>query len=159
VNATLSLGYTLLYSRAVQACWVAGLDPLVGFLHMPSHGRASLACDLMETWRAHIEQWIWSMWRSQSLRPEHFGRDGAQACLMGKAGRAIFYAAVHEPLSHCERGLMKQARLLARLLMATTGHEGWASDPHHPWEADISTEPDPDSAAHTTPIGAEDGQS
>ena len=48
VNACLSLGYTLLQSQAVQACWTAGLDPMVGFLHTPVHGRASLACDLVE---------------------------------------------------------------------------------------------------------------
>ena len=48
VNACLSLGYTLLQAQAEQACWVAGLDPMVGFLHLPAHGRASLACDLVE---------------------------------------------------------------------------------------------------------------
>lgn len=136
VNATLSLAYTLLHGRAVQACWAAGLDPLVGFLHLPVHGRASLACDLMEPWRVRVEQWVWGLWRDRELRPEHFGRDGGQACLLGKAGRAHFYAAAHAPLAHCERGLTRQARWLAKQLANTAGQAGWADDAHDPWDAD-----------------------
>lgn len=136
VNASLSLGYTLLHGRAVQACWAAGLDPLVGFLHMPVHGRASLACDLMEPWRAHIEQWVWGLWRDRVLRAEHFGRDGGQACLLGKAGRAHFYAAANDPLAHCQRGLMRQARWLARQLADAADGSTWGDDTQTPWDAD-----------------------
>lgn len=136
VNACLSLGYTLLQARAVQACWQAGLDPLVGFLHRPSHGRASLACDLMEPWRAQIERWVWHLWRDRVLRAEHFGRDGAQACLLGKAGRAHFYALAHPLLAHCQRGLQRQARLLARELANGLGPQLWPGLDDDAWEAD-----------------------
>ena len=116
VNACLSLGYTLLQSQAVQACWGAGLDPMVGFLHMPAHGRASLACDLVEPWRARIDAWVWQQFRERELRAEHFGRDGAGACLMGKAARAHFYAAIAPLLHRCDAALRRHARLAARTL-------------------------------------------
>ena len=118
VNACLSLGYTLLHAQAVQACWAAGLDPMVGFLHLPVHGRASLACDLMEPWRAHIDAWVWQQFRDRELRPEHFGHDGAGACVMGKTARAHFYAAVAPLQKRCADGLRRHARLATRALSA-----------------------------------------
>ena len=116
VNACLSLAYTLLHAQAVQACWAAGLDPMVGFLHLPVHGRASLACDLVEPWRAHVDEWVWQQFRERLLRPEHFGRDGAGACLMGKAARAHVYAALTPLQRRCADGLRRHARLAARAL-------------------------------------------
>ncbi len=133
VNACLSLGYTLLQSQAVQACWGAGLDPMVGFLHTPSHGRASLACDLVEPWRARIDAWVWQQFRSRELRPEHFGRDGAGACLMGKAARAHFYEAVQPLQKRCGAALRRHARLAARVLADAAelpSEDGWADDEH-----------------------------
>lgn len=116
VNACLSLGYTLLHGRAVQRCWEAGLDPMVGFLHQPASGRPSLACDIMEPYRARIEKWIWHAWRDRLLRPDHFGHDGSGACLLGKAGRERFYASIHPVLGRCEHGLRRVAHRLARVL-------------------------------------------
>ena len=131
VNACLSLGYTLLQSQAVQACWAAGLDPMVGFLHTPQHGRASLACDLVEPWRARVDAWVWQQFRSRELRPEHFGRDGAGACLMGKAARAQFYEAVQPLQKRCAAALRRHARLAARALAGAAelpSEHGWADD-------------------------------
>ena len=131
VNACLSLGYTLLQSQAVQASWAAGLDPMVGFLHTPSHGRASLACDLVEPWRALIDDWVWQQFRSRELRPEHFGRDGAGACLMGKAARAHFYEAVVPLQRRCGVALRRHARLAARALSDAAElpvEHGWPED-------------------------------
>ncbi len=131
VNACLSLGYTLLQSQAVQACWAAGLDPMVGFLHTPAHGRASLACDLVEPWRALIDDWVWQQFRSRELRPEHFGHDGAGACLMGKAARAHFYEAVVPLQRRCDIALRRHARLAARTLAdaaALPTECGWPDD-------------------------------
>jgi CRISPR-associated protein Cas1 len=92
VNATLSLAYTLLFSDAVQAIAIAGLDPLLGFLHAPLAGRASLACDLVEFVRPAADRFVWQLFRERALRAEHFSRHEG-ACLMGKAARALFYEA------------------------------------------------------------------
>ena len=51
VNVCLSLGYTLLHHEAVRELQVVGLDPLLGFLHVPERGRELLACDLVEPLR------------------------------------------------------------------------------------------------------------
>lgn len=118
VNACLSLGYTLVHAQAVQACWAAGLDPMIGFLHLPAFGRESLACDLVEPWRTQVDAFVWQQFRERALRGEHFGRDGAGACLLGKAGRAHFYAAFTPVQERVGRALRRQARIAARALAA-----------------------------------------
>lgn len=146
VNAGLSLGYTLLQSQAVQACWGAGLDPMLGFLHTPVHGRASLACDLVEPWRTRVDDWVWQQFRSRELRPEHFGRDGAGACLMGKAARAHFYAAFAPLQQRCGAALRRHARLAARTLAGAAempADEAWTDSDGFEPDAAPAAEPAP----------------
>lgn len=115
VNACLSLTYTLLHFEAARAAHMAGLDPLLGFYHRPAYGRESLASDLIEPLRPHADAWVWQLFRSRTLRPEHFGRD-AETCLLGKAGREIYYQA-YEPYAQAPRRMLRrQCRLLAAYL-------------------------------------------
>lgn len=126
VNAVLSLSYTLLYGQAIAACWAAGLDPALGALHTLSHGRAALACDLMEPYRPFVDLWVWQLFREGALRPEYFGRDGAGACLLGKAGRGHFYARWEERAPHLQRSLLRYARALGHKLSAAKTGQEWA---------------------------------
>lgn len=52
VNALLSFVYSLITQECVSALQGVGLDPFVGFLHKGRPGRASLALDLLEEFRA-----------------------------------------------------------------------------------------------------------
>ncbi len=115
VNVGLSLGYTLLHSQAVQACTRAGVDPLLGFYHRPAFGRESLACDLIEPLRPAVDEWVWQLLRERTLREEHFTMDKG-ACLLGKAGRAIFYADWERHSKALRRWLQQHANQLARHL-------------------------------------------
>ena len=117
VNAGLSLGYTLLHAQAVQACATAGLDPLLGFFHRPAFGRESLASDLIEPLRPAIDLWLWELLRTRTLREEHFTADKG-ACLLGKAGRQIFYPAWEAAAPPWRRWLGAHARQLAAALRA-----------------------------------------
>lgn len=112
VNAVLSLGYTLLHGDAVQASAKAGLDPLLGFLHRPSHGRESLASDLVELARARVEHFAWRLFAEKTLRAEHFTRDNG-ACRLGKAGRSTFYALYERNASMHRRWFRRYAHQLA----------------------------------------------
>jgi len=108
VNACLSLGYTLLHFEAVCACHEAGLDPLLGLFHEPSFGRESLASDVIEPFRAHVDVWVWNLLRKRILTPASFSADRG-AVLLGKAGRQRFY----QNFTPLARGLR---RLLRRQL-------------------------------------------
>lgn len=111
VNAVLSLGYTLLHFEAVRTAFMAGLDPLLGFYHRPAFGRESLASDLIEPLRPRLDAWIWQNFRSRNLRTEHFSRDG-EACLLGKAGREIFFPSFEIFVRPLRRHLRRQCRML-----------------------------------------------
>lgn len=115
VNVCLSLSYTLLHLQAVQSCTVAGLDPLLGFYHRPAFGRESLACDLIEPLRAAVDLWVWELLRQHTLREEHFTQDKG-ACLLGKAGRQIYYAEWERTSKPWQRWLRGQTQHLAKSL-------------------------------------------
>ena len=53
-NALLSFTYGILRHDVRSACEGVGLDPQIGFLHADRPGRASLALDLMEEFRAPL---------------------------------------------------------------------------------------------------------
>lgn len=54
VNALLSLGYTLIGNEMHSMICAVGFDPYIGFFHGIDYGRASLASDLMEEFRAPV---------------------------------------------------------------------------------------------------------
>ncbi len=126
VNATLSLSYTMLYAQATSACWSAGLDPALGALHTLSHGRAALACDLMEPFRPMVDLWVWDLFRQGGLRAEHFGQDGAASCLLTKTGRSLFYSAWEQQQAQHQRSLLRYARAMSRSLMERALPSEWA---------------------------------
>lgn len=132
VNACLSLGYTLAHAGAVQACLMAGLDPLLGFYHRPAFGRESLASDLIEPLRPAVDQWVWELLRTRALREEHFTIDKG-ACLLAKAGRQHFYAAWESAAKPWQRGLRARTRQLAATLRAAG--TGWIETPEQEDEA------------------------
>jgi CRISPR-associated protein Cas1 len=115
VNVCLSLSYTMAHLQAVHACGQAGLDPMLGFYHRPSFGRESLASDLIEPLRPAIDLWVWQLLRSRTLREDHFSIDKG-ACLLGKAGRAIYYAEWEKASTPWRRYLRVQCQALARSL-------------------------------------------
>lgn len=54
VNAVLSFGYVLLTSALHSLLDGLGFDPFLGFFHVESYGRPSLALDLVEPFRAPV---------------------------------------------------------------------------------------------------------
>jgi CRISPR-associated protein Cas1 len=118
VNACLSLGYTLLHAEASGVARTAGLDPMLGGFHEPSYGQDALASDLMEPLRPAVDAWVWAMFRSQTLRREHFRREEG-ACVLQHRAQALYYEAVHQKLRVWRRALRRYARLFAEMLPAT----------------------------------------
>ena len=149
VNAVLSLSYTMLYAQATAACWDAGLDPALGALHTLSHGRAALACDLMEPYRPLVDLWVWQLFRDGQLRDEHFGCDGSGALLLGKAGRGHFYAAWEQQAHHHQRSLLRYARAIDKVLQNGSPQAAWSHLIDNPigQSADLSDDDTADTSA------------
>jgi len=77
-NAMLNYLYALLESEARLAAAALGLDPGLGVIHVDTPARDSLACDLMEAIRPHVDAYVLDWILSQPLRREWFfeQRDG-----------------------------------------------------------------------------------
>lgn len=114
-NAVLSLGYTLLHAEAILAGHGAGLDPYVGFYHVPAFGRESLASDLVEASRPEVDAWALAQFNTQNLCADDFSRSDA-GCLLGKAGRERFYRAWEPLAENLRKGLDQRVRELLALI-------------------------------------------
>jgi len=78
VNVILNYTYSVLESEARLAAAALGLDPGLGFIHMDTPARDSLACDLMEPIRPEVDAWVLDWITREPLRREWFfeQRDG-----------------------------------------------------------------------------------
>jgi len=84
VNAILNYLYSLLESEARLAAAALGLDPGLGFIHLDTPARDSLACDLMEPIRPEIDAWVLGWITREPLRREWFFEQHDGTCrLMG----------------------------------------------------------------------------
>lgn len=91
VNSLLSLGYTLIHSESVRALLSSGLDPRFGVLHENAYNRQSLACDLMELFRAKYDYIVWRWFAEQVFRERDFYMNQG-ACFLSKEARNRFYS-------------------------------------------------------------------
>lgn len=123
VNALLSLTYTLIHHEAVRQAGRHGLDTQLGFYHRLSHGRQSLACDLMEPVRPSIEQWVVNQFLQGELDQRHFSRQANNACLLGKAGRQHFYQQYNQQIGPWRTRLAASARWISRQLDQSIAEE------------------------------------
>jgi CRISPR-associated protein Cas1 len=88
INALLSFLYTLLMRDVAGALTAHGLDPAVGFFHRDRPGRASLALDLMEEFRASFaDRLALALINRQQIKDTHFERHDGGAVLLNETGR------------------------------------------------------------------------
>jgi CRISPR-associated protein Cas1 len=115
INACLSFGYALLGNVVETEVLRCGLDPLVGFFHLPHPGRASLALDVLEEFRPFVDALVLRLVNRQQLGPVDFERrggpelvellaaespqeteaaseDGAEGVYLSDSGRRVFLA-------------------------------------------------------------------
>ena len=78
VNALLSFVYTLFTNEVSNAIKASGLDPYLGALHEPASGRPSLACDMVEEWRALAESFVLTIINKRMVVPEDFIKTGGE---------------------------------------------------------------------------------
>jgi CRISPR-associated endonuclease Cas1/CRISPR-associated protein Cas4 len=87
VNAALSFCYALLLREWTSVLVTVGLDPHLGYLHAPRHGKPALALDLMEEFRPVVaDSVILGTLNTGELAARHFVTRG-NACNLNDAGR------------------------------------------------------------------------
>lgn len=129
VNALLSFLYTLLLNDCISALEGVGLDPQLGFLHVPRPGRPSLGLDLMEEFRAFMaDRLAITLMNRKQVTADHFEpRPGGAVYLNEKGRKEVVAAYQKHKQEEAEHALLVekapigllphlQARLLARHL-------------------------------------------
>lgn len=114
-NVVLSLLYTVLQAELEISVHGVGLDPFLGFFHVPEYGRPSLACDLAEVFRPEMDALAVRLFAEETLRPEDFTMDNG-ACLLGKAGRMRLYPELERFLRPLRRRFHARGYALLREL-------------------------------------------
>jgi len=114
-NAMLNYMYTLLESESRLAAAAVGLDPGIGVLHVDTDARDSLACDLMEPARPHVDAYLLKWITEGPLRREWFfeQRDG-NCRLMGS-----FAIRLSESLSTWSRVVAPIAEWISQMVWST----------------------------------------
>ena len=126
-NALLSFLYSMLMNDCRSALETAGLDPQLGFLHAVRPGRAALALDLQEEFRAVLaDRLALTLINRGQLSPRDFDEREGGAVMLNDSGRRAVIAAwqerKQEEITHPLLGIkvpigivpFVQARLMAR---------------------------------------------
>lgn len=89
-NSMIGLGYTILIREIQCQLESHGLNAYLGFMHRDRYNAPSLACDLVEEWRAIIvDAAVVSLISKHMIHKEHFQREN-EAVYLSKEGCKIF---------------------------------------------------------------------
>jgi CRISPR-associated endonuclease Cas1 len=119
-NAVLNYLYAILESESRLALAAVGLDPGLGFLHVDSRTRDSLACDLMEPIRPNVDAYVLE-WLTHRLfqRKDFFEMADGTCRLM--AGLCVQLSQTARTWAH---DVAPWAESVARTLWSTVGKPG-----------------------------------
>lgn len=94
MNALISFGNTLLYTKTISAIYRTHLDQRISFLHQPVERRFSLSLDMSEVFKPVIVfRTIFDLVNNRRLQVEkHFDKN-LNYCLLNEEGRKIFVEA------------------------------------------------------------------
>ncbi len=97
INALISFGNTLLYTKTISAIYRTHLDQRISFLHEPSEGRFSLSLDISEVFKPVIVyKTIFDLVNRKQLQVEkHFDKK-VNYCMLNEEGKKIFVTAFEE---------------------------------------------------------------
>lgn len=94
INALVSFGNTLLYTKTISAIYKTHLDQRISFLHEPSEGRFSLSLDISEVFKPVIVyRTIFDLVNNKRLQVEKHFDKSVNYCLLNTEGRKIFVEA------------------------------------------------------------------
>lgn len=124
-NAMLNYMYALLESEARLAATAMGLDPGIGFLHVDTDARDSLACDLMEPGRPLVDAFLLNWIRKEPLKREWFFEQGDGSCRL----MASFVERLSESATAWRQSVAPITEWVSRVLWSTFKNYGRRNSP------------------------------
>lgn len=97
INAMISFGNSLLYTKTISSIYRTHLDQRISFLHEPSEGRFSLSLDISEVFKPVIVyKTIFDLVNNKKIQvSKHFDKK-VNYCLLNEEGRNVFITAFEE---------------------------------------------------------------
>ena len=94
INALISFGNTLLYTKTISAIYRTHLDQRISFLHEPSEGRFSLSLDISEVFKPIIVyKTIFDLVNNKRIQVAKHFEKSLNYCILNEEGREIFIEA------------------------------------------------------------------
>ena len=91
INALISFGNTLLYTKTISAIYRTHLDQRISFLHEPSEGRFSLSLDISEVFKPIIVyKTIFDLVNNKRIQVAKHFEKSLNYCGLNEEGRQIF---------------------------------------------------------------------
>ena len=91
INALISFGNTLLYTKTISAIYRTHLDQRISFLHEPSEGRFSLSLDISEVFKPVIVyKTIFDLVNNKRIQVAKHFEKSLNYCILNEEGRQIF---------------------------------------------------------------------
>ncbi len=99
INALISFGNSLLYSKTVTTIYHTHLEQRISFLHTPTERRFSLSLDISEVFKPILVfRTIFELVNRKRLKIEKHFEKKVNYCLLNEEGRKIFIEAFEERL-------------------------------------------------------------
>ncbi len=76
INAMLSYYYMLLYHLIAIRLYTFGFEPSIGFLHKPFRSHFALASDMMELFRAEVNEEVFRLFHENVVEKKDFAKKG-----------------------------------------------------------------------------------
>jgi len=115
-NALLNFIFAVCESEARLALAILGLDPGIGFLHLPRANRDSLAFDIIEPVRPEVEHWLYRWLSTEPIRRADFFETATGNCRL----MTHLCARLSETAPTWGKLVAPWAEYVARTLWATT---------------------------------------
>ena len=101
INALVSFGNTLLYTKTISAIYQTHLDQRISFLHEPSEGRFSLSLDLSEAFKPVIVfRTIFDLVNNRKIQVEKHFEKKVNYCILNEEGKKVFVEAFEKRMEN-----------------------------------------------------------
>lgn len=100
INAMISFGNTILYTKTLSQLYFTQLNPEISYLHEPTDRRFSLALDIAEPFKAPIVfKTILNLSNKNQIDPDKHFDTNVNSCMLNEAGKKIFLTALESQFS------------------------------------------------------------
>ncbi|MEG0510890.1 MAG: type I-B CRISPR-associated endonuclease Cas1b [Clostridia bacterium] len=94
INAMISFGNSILYSKTISAIYRTHLDQRISFLHEPSEGRFSLSLDICEVFKPVVVfKTIFDLVNNKKIKIDKHFEKKLNYCILNEEGKKIFIEA------------------------------------------------------------------